>query len=152
MDDKLFVVQTTDNLIQAYIITEREGKVKLRPSTVTKVPFMADNIRLGPKSSPTDFKLYVTGHPKILEFIASCDGGMWAWLVKIGLVADKAWSQVVELSRHETDWYMGDRLQSKTLLLDNGSLLSGATSGMLAGDKLIASGILEPGILVCDHK
>ena len=154
--EKLLVSETLGTAIRSYIIvTKNQGKhVSLRPSTITALDFMPDNI-----ITTSEGQVFVAGHPNLMAYLASVADEKTSpgfielavsFLRKRGLVGQYAGSKVVELLPHETDWWLGDRLQSKNIYNDASGIVEASSSAaVINGTLYIGTVAGRGGIAVC---
>jgi hypothetical protein len=143
--DKLYVACTIGMGLRSYIVSSRGGQVSLRPSTIIPLDFLPDNIVVA------DNRMFVGGLPKVISFLASVQttNPLYSNLRKFGFISEHCWSKVVEMKLDEEEWYMGERLKATPLLVDDGTVVSGSSGGLVLNSKLYITMIIGNGIAEC---
>lgn len=137
-DEILFVSETQKRHIKKFdiqVTTDKQGlpHITLNHVADTQFDFATDNLRYIPEKE----LLVVAGHPKGLDFLKYVTARD-----KTGVQKPASQVDIWDLKTGET----------KTLMRDNGDFFTASSTGNIdiKNSKLIVSGLMEEGLLVCE--
>jgi len=125
---RLYVAESTGQKVSAYQFSRADSALDL--IWTIDIPMSLDNLSMTP-----DGDLLVTGHPKILEFLAHAKDPSLA-----------ASSEVVRITNLDAqpEW--------ETLYLDRGEAISAAPIAVEFEDRLFIGAVFDDHLLMCDMK
>jgi len=123
----LYVTETTGRALLSYAVEDETGALKL--TRRLPLAFGLDNIDVDSSGM-----LWITGHPKLYDFVAHAADG-----------AHPSPSQVVTVTLTPSGEAAVD-----TRFMDKGTLLSGASIAVADQGKMFVGSVFEADFLVCD--